>query len=153
MKILVGLNFYFFLMLFVHFQCYVSKNFALGIYNIFYKNLFIAFCSGCTINLYNGPLDSRVKMNAWITWYTSHLISVTHQKQIAVSVQYSRMRHLWRHLVFPSLCNIVVCSTYDFLQKTPSTQKFKMADLDIFHSLQWYNILHFLGKGLYSESK
>ena len=73
--------------------------------------------------------------------------------QIAVSVQYSRVRHLWRHLVFCGLCNIVVCTTYDFLQKLAIAQKIKMADLDSFHILKWHNILHFLSQGLYSESK
>ncbi len=60
------------------------------------------------------------------------------------------MRHLWRHLAFSGLCNIVVCTTYDFLKKTAITQKFKMADLDSFHNLKWLYILHCLSKGLYS---
>ncbi len=72
---------------------------------------------------------------------------------VAMSVQYSRMRHLWRHLIFSGLCNIVVCTTYDFLHKLAITQKFKMADPDSFHNLKWHNILHCLRKGLYSESK
>ncbi len=72
---------------------------------------------------------------------------------IAVLVQYSRMRHLWRHLVFSGLCNTVVCTTYDFLQNPAITKKIKTADLDSFHSLKWHNILHCLSKGLYSESK
>ncbi len=82
-------------------------------------------------------------------------------EQFAVSVQYSRMsetnysrmRHLWPHLVFSGLCNIVVCTTYDFLQKPAIVQKFKMADLDSFHILKWHNILHCFSKVLYSESK
>ncbi len=49
----------------------------------------------------------------------------------AMSVQYSRMRHLWRHLIFSGLYNVVVCDTYNFLQKSAITQKF-MADLDSF---------------------
>ncbi len=48
-------------------------------------------------------------------------------------MQYSRVRHLWQHLVFPGLCIIVICGTYDFLQKPAIIQKFKMADLDSFH--------------------
>ncbi len=75
------------------------------------------------------------------------------QIEIAVSVQYSRMRHLWRHFLFSGLCNIVVCTTYDFFQKPAITQKFKMSELDSFHSLKWHNILHCLSKDLYSESK
>ncbi len=63
------------------------------------------------------------------------------------------MRHLWRHLVFYGLCNIVVRTTYDFLQKPAIAQKFKMADLDTFHNFKWHNILHCLSKDLYSESK
>ena len=48
-------------------------------------------------------------------------------------MQYGCMRHLWWHLVFPDLCNyIVVCGTYNFLQKLAITQTFKMADLDVF---------------------
>ncbi len=70
--------------------------------------------------------------------------------QITVSVQYFLMHHLWQHLVFPGLSNIVVCGTYDFLQ-TPA--KFKMADLDSLHSLKWHNILHCLSKHLSSKSK
>ncbi len=54
----------------------------------------------------------------------------------AVSLQYSCMRHLWWHLVFSCLCNIVVCTTYDFPQKPAIAQKFKMADLDSFHSIK-----------------
>ena len=53
--------------------------------------------------------------------------------EVAVSVQYSRMCHMWRHLVFSGLCNIVVCGTYDFLQKPAITKTFKMSDLDSFH--------------------
>ncbi len=67
---------------------------------------------------------------------------------IAVSVQYSRMRHLWRHLAFSGLCNIVVCTTYNFLQKPAIAQKFKMADLNDFHIFKWHNILHRLSQGL-----
>ncbi len=65
---------------------------------------------------------------------------------IAVSVQYSCIRHLWRHLLFSGLCNIVVCSTYDFLQKPAIIQKFKMAALDSFHGFKWNNILHCLSQ-------
>ncbi len=65
-----------------------------------------------------------------------------------VSVQYSRMRHLWRHLTFSGLCNIVVCTAYNFLQKPAIAQKFKMADLNGFHIFKWHNILHRLSQGL-----
>ena len=61
------------------------------------------------------------------------------------------MRLLVRHLVFPRSCNIVVCTTYDFLQKPAIIQKFKISDLDSFHSLKWHNILHCLSKGLSSK--
>ena len=66
---------------------------------------------------------------------------------------YSRMRHLWRHLAIFCLCNIVVCTTYDFLKKPSIAEKFKMADLDSCHSLKLLYILHCLSKSLHSESK
>ncbi len=69
-------------------------------------------------------------------------------QHVAVSVQYSRMRHLWRHLAFSGLCNIVVCTTYDLLQKPTIAQKFKMADLNGLHIFKWHNILHRLSQGL-----
>ncbi len=62
------------------------------------------------------------------------------------AVQYSCMHYLWRHSAFSCLCIIVVCITYDFLQKRAIAQKFKMADLDSCHSLKWHNILHCLLK-------
>ena len=43
---------------------------------------------------------------------------------------------------------IVVCTTYDFIQKIAIIKKIKMVDLDSFHNLKWHNIQHYLSKGL-----
>ena len=75
--------------------------------------------------------------------YQSPLLS-TH---FSVSVQCSHICTICGDiLVFPVLCNIVVCGTYNFLQKPAIIQKLKMADLNCFHNLKWHNTLHYLSK-------